>query len=248
MDHRQIEEVDVIEVLITLWRDKLTVFMMMVVGIGVGLLVSFFNPQQHQAVIGVKIFKMPVDYQQSDIMLDFAREFSNRQNFEAWRTRSGDGQFVFSDISAAKLINQAAILQPTTARLAYVDIENQQVVVRSNDLAILQAVVQYAEYISNLLVTRYMDETRQSIAFIEEKLTDEMEQSDLLIARLLKDRSYLRSMQMSTKAITISYPTMPKLTSESHVFVMTIAACLGLFIGVSFVLLRHAIVRRLNNR
>lgn len=75
MDHRQIEEVDLIEVLITLWRDKLTVFMMMVVGIGVGLLASFFIPQQHQAVIGVKIFKLPADYQQSDIMLDFAVKF-----------------------------------------------------------------------------------------------------------------------------------------------------------------------------
>ena len=245
MSHREIEEIDAIELLLVLWRNKAIIFTLFVTGFLVGAAVYFLTPQKHQSIITMQFGELPYGVTETATIRDFSNLFFDPEVHGAWRSEADNFGFDFQDIAPSHSVDQFTVFKPISARLAFIDDKLHLVVINSNHLPTIQSIFEYSNFASGRLASVYANDVRTKLEFAKTMAIKEPMQLQGSLSSILSLQGYLYKASSGAQPIMLSHPTKPKMISKITGFFWLLGAGLGILFGVIFVLMRHAIQRRL---
>jgi len=180
----------------------------------------------------------------NNVLTDFKKKFYSVSVFDEWKKNNSDSSLVYDDLSLLEVVD-GFVLSKKEAELATLAFNNKDsylILVKSNQLRILDDVFEYATFINGLLRYKYIALAKNELKFLQAHLED-FKDSRILQNMSTLDR-YINSAEMGESVLEIMRPTMPKKISPKSFLTLTLSIVLGGIVGVFFILVRNAITKR----
>ena len=160
---------------------------------------------------------------------------------------SGDTPLVFDDVSATEVVEGFVLSKNEDEQLATLASEKKGgsfVLVKSNQLPILDDFFEYAAYINELLKDEYVVRAKEELKIINARFKDLGSADSSIINNVLSIDRYIVTAEKGAKVLAIQHPTMPKKVSPKSSLILAMSLVLGGMVGVFFILVRNAITKR----
>ena len=118
------------------------------------------------------------------------------------------------------------------------------VLVRSNDLVLLNEFFLYAACINHMLKSNYISRAKDELEMIEARFNDAGTMSDNVIQNLLATDRFIVTAEKGADVLSIQRPTFPIKISPKSSLILALSILLGGMAGVVSLLLRNAIRKR----
>jgi len=118
------------------------------------------------------------------------------------------------------------------------------VLVRSNDLVLLNEFFLYAAHINHMLKSNYILRAKDELEMIEARFNDAGTMSDNVIQNLLATDRFIVTAEKGADVLSIQRPTFPIKISPKSSLILALSILLGGMAGVVSLLLRNAIRKR----
>ena len=118
------------------------------------------------------------------------------------------------------------------------------VLVRSNNMFILDNFFKYAHHINRLLKQEYVMRAKSELQIIESRFKDLGSADSTIVDTVLSIDRYIVSAEKGAKVIIINRPTLPEKISPRSILILALSIILGGIIGVTYVLISNAICKR----
>ncbi len=250
------DEIDLLELFQTLWDGKwlISTTVAIAVLLGYGFLLS--RDVVYQSKLIYSVDTIPPFYDIEKASVDFEKRFYSGRVFEEWKKNNSDTTIVFEDFSATEFVDgfllskdegeQAAILtsEARVSKKANFSKKVNFILVRSNNLPILNDYFEYALYISEVLKGEYIARASDELNIIETRFKDFSTAKDTIIAQLLSIDRFVSTAKKGANVLTVQRPSMPKKVSPKASIILAMSVVLGGMLGVMYVLISNAIRKR----
>ena len=247
MNQIQDDEIDLFELFQTLWHGKglISAFVALALLLGSGFLLV--KDAVYESKLIYSVDTAPPFYGANKALTDFQKMFYSVSVFEDWKEKSGNSSLVFEDFSATEVVDGFVLSKDENEQLATLTSKNKGgsfVLVKSNNLLILDNFFKYATHINKLLTNEYVVRANEELKIIESRFNElSLADSTIVQTVLLIDR-YIVMADKGANALSIQPPTMPEKVSPKPTLILAMCVVLGGMIGVFFILVRNAIKKR----
>ena len=247
MNQVQDDEIDLFELLQTLWDGKwlISVFVATALLLGGGFLLS--KDAVYESKLIYSIDTIPPFYGVSKASTDFQNKFYSVSVFEEWKQNNSNTPLVFEDFSATEVVDGFVLSKNEDKQLATLASEKKGgsfVHVKSNQLPMLDDFFEYATHINELLKDEYVVRAREELKIIDARFKDLGSADSNIVNTVLSIDRYIVTAEKGAKVLTIQHPTMPKKVSPKSSLILAMSLVLGGMVGVFFILFRNAITKR----
>ena len=247
MKQVQDDEIHLFELSQTLWDGKwlISAFVAIAVLLGGGFLL--LKDAVYESKLIYSVDTVPPFYDANKSLTDFQKMFYSVSVFEDWKENSGNSLLVFEDFSATEVVDGFVLSKDEDEQLATLTSKNKGgsfVLVKSNNLLILDNFFKYATHINKLLTNEYVVRANEELKIIESRFKELSSADDTIINTVLSIDRYIVTADKGANALTIQPPTMPKKVSPKPTLILAMCVVLGGMIGVFFILVRNAIKKR----
>ncbi len=247
MNQIQDNEIDFFELFQTLWGGKWVISTFVTIAILLGSSFIFLKDTIYASKLTYTIDTIPPFYEEKKVYSDFQKKFYSISIFEDWKKNYGKTVLVFDDFSTIEIFNGYAISKSEDQQLATLVSENEErffLLVKSNQLPILNDFFKYAQYINKLLKKEYVIRSREELKIIESRFKDLKSANSDVVELVLSIDRYIVSADKGANVLKIQHPKMPKKISPNVPLIFALSLILGGLVGVFFILARNAIKRR----
>ena len=247
MNQVQDDEIDLFELFQTLWDGKwlISAFVAIAVLLGGAFLLS--KDAVYESKLIYSVDTIPPFYSADKASTDFQKKFYSVSVFEEWKQNNSNTSLVFEDFSATEVVDGFVLSKDEGEQLAKVAFEKKGgsfVLVKSNQLPILDDFFKYATHINGLLKDEYVVRAKEELKIIDARFKDlSLADSNIVNIVLSIDR-YIVSAENGANVLGIQRPTMPKKVSPKSSLILAMSVVLGGMVGVLFILVRNAIMKR----
>ena len=246
MNQVQDDEIDLFELFKTLWDGKwlISAFVAIALLLGSGFLL--LKDAVYESKLIYSLDTIPPFYRADKASTDFQNKFYSASVFEEWK-QNNNTSLVFEDFSATKVVDGFVLSKDENEQLAKVVSEKKGdsfVLVKSNQLPILDGFFKYATHINTVLKKEYIQRAKQELNIIETRFKDFSNSNDSIISNILSIDRYIVSAEKGSSVLAIQRPTMPKKVSPKSSLILAMSVVLGGMVGVFFILMRNAITKR----
>ena len=140
------DEIDLIELIIMLWRAKVTLVVFLVIGGFAGGLFAVTNGQPYETTLKYEVYKAPPFRSKTQIYNDIKRQFYDRNTVSIWKEANPNSEIDFDLISDSKVIDGFAFERKTRDR--FIAILPRLALVKSNNVNLLADVSDYLKFLS----------------------------------------------------------------------------------------------------
>ena len=255
MNQVQDDEIDLFNLFQTLWDVKwlIIAFVVIAVLLGGGFLLS--KDPMYKSKLTYSFDTIPPFYEADErsnsgavqASTDFRNKFYSVSVFEEWKQNNSDTSLVFGDFSATEVVDGFVLSKDKVEQLATLASEKKGgsfVLVKSNQLPILDDFFEYATHINGLLKDEYVVRAKEELNIIETRFKDFSTANDSIISNILSIDRYIVSAEKGSSVLAIQRPTMPKKVSPKSSLILAMSVVLGGMVGVFFILMRNAITKR----
>ena len=154
---------------------------------------------------------------------------------------------MFEDFSTTELVDGFLLSKEEINQLATLASEQtggSYVLVRSNQLHVLDDFFKYAVYISSILKKDYIVRAKEELKIIEARFDDLSSADSSIVDTVLSIDRYIVSAEKGASALSIQRPSMPGKVSPKSSLIIAMSVVLGGMVGVFFILIRDAITKR----
>ena len=241
------DEIDLFEFFETLWDGKwlISAFAAIAVLLGGGFLL--LKDAVYESKLMYSIDTLPPFYNGNKASTDFQNKFYSVSVFEEWKKNNGDTSLVFDDFSATEVVDGFVLSKNEDEQLATLASENKGgsfVLVKSNQLPILDDFFEYASHINELLKAEYVVRAKEELKIIDARFKDLGSAHSNILDTVLSIDRYIVTAEKGAKVLVIQRPTMPKKVSHKSSLILAMSLVLGGMVGVFFILVRNAITKR----
>ena len=240
------DEIDLFEFFETLWDGKRLISAFVAIALLLGGSFLLLKESVYESKLIYSVDTIPPFYEADKASTDFQNKFYSVSVFEEWKKNNSDTSLVFEDFSATEVVDGFVLSKNKDELLATLTSKKSGsfVLVKSNQLHILDEFFEYASYINELLQDEYVVRAKKELKMIDGRFKD-LSTSDIGIVNLMLsvDR-YIVTAQKGTKVIAIQRPTLPKKVSPKSSLILAMSLVLGGLVGVFFILVRNAITKR----
>ena len=246
MNQVQDDEIELFELFETLWDGKwlISAFVAIALLLGSGFLL--LKDAVYESKLIYSLDTIPPFYRADKASTDFQNKFYSASVFEE-RKQNNNTSLVFEDFSATKVVDGFVLSKDENEQLAKVVSEKKGdsfVLVKSNQLPILDGFFKYATHINTVLKKEYIQRAKQELNIIETRFKDFSNSNDSIISNILSIDRYIVSAEKGSSVLAIQRPTMPKKVSPKSSLILAMSVVLGGMVGVFFILMRNAITKR----
>ena len=244
----QDDEIDLFELFQTLWDGKwlISVFVAIAVLLGGGFMLS--KEAVYESKLIYSVDTIPPFYEANKVSTDFQNKFYSVSVFEEWKKNNGDTSLVFDDFSATEVVDGFVLSKDEDEQLATLASEKKGdssfVLVKSNQLPILDDFFEYATHINGLLKDEYVVRAKEELNIIDARFKDLGSADRNIVDTVLSIDRYIVTAEKGAKVLAIQRPTMPKKVSPKVSLILALSVVLGGMVGVFFILVRNAIAKR----
>ena len=240
-------EIDLFEFFETLWGGKwlISAFVAIALLLGSGFLL--LKDAVYESKLIYSVDTLPPFYEADKASKDFQNKFYSASVFEEWKKNNGDTSLVFEDFSATEVVDGFLLSRKKVEQLATLASEKKGgsfVLVKSNQLPILDGFFDYATHINLLLRDEYVVRAKEELTIIEARFKDLSKAHSDIVNTIISIDRYIVSAEKGASVLAIQRPTMPKKVSPKVSLILALSVVLGGMIGVFFILVRNAIIKR----
>ena len=248
MNEVQEDKIDLFELLQELWDGKwlISTFILIAVLLGSSLVLVKEKgkaPVVYESKLAYSIDMLPPFYDEGKVLTDFHKNFYSIDVFEGWKKRDGNVSIAFEDFSGTEVVDGFVLSKSGGGRLA--EVNRSFVLIKSNQLPVLDEFFKYANYINELLKDEYVVRANEELQIIDARLKRFPGNHGNMKTVLSIDR-YISRADKGASVLDIQRPTIPKLIepNSTTVPILVLSVVFGGTIGGFFVLDRNAINRR----
>ena len=244
----QDDEIDLFELFQTLWDGKwlISAFVAIALLLGSGFLL--LKDAVYESKLIYSVDTIPPFYEANKVSTDFQNKFYSVSVFEEWKKNNGDTSLVFDDFSATEVVDGFVLSKDEDEQLATLASEKKGdssfVLVKSNQLPILDDFFEYATHINGLLKDEYVVRAKEELNIIDARFKDLGSADSNIVNTVLSIDRYIVTAEKGAKVLAIQRPTMPKKVSPKVSLILALSVVLGGMVGVFFILVRNAIAKR----
>ena len=247
MNQVQDDEIDLFNLFQTLWDGKwlIIAFVVIAVLLGGGFLLS--KDALYDSKLNYSVNTIPPFYKPEKVSIDFQKKFYSLSVFEEWKQNNSKTSLVFEDFSATEIIDGILLSKnedEMLAKLVQKRKGNSFVLVKSNQLPILDDFFNYANHINALLKNEYLVRAKEELKIIELRFKDLGEADSNIVDTVLSIDRYIVSADKEASVLAIQRPTMPIKVSPKIKLILSLSVVLGGIVGVFFILVRNAITKQ----
>ena len=247
MSQVQDDEIDLFELFQALWDGKwlISSFVATAVLLGGGFLL--LKDAVYESKLIYSVDTIPPFYEADKVSTDFQGQFYSVSVFEEWKKNNSDTSLVFEDFSATEVVDGFVLSKNEDEQLATLASEKKGgsfVLVKSNQLPILDDFFEYATHINGLLKYEYVARAKEELKIINARFKDLSLADSNIVSTVLSIDRYIVTTDNGAEALTIQRPTMPEKVSPKSSLTLALSIVLGGMVGVFFVLVRNAITKR----
>ena len=241
------DEIDLFEFFETLWDGKWLISAFVAIALLVGSAFLLLKDAVYESKLIYSVDTIPPFYEENKVSTDFQNKFYSASVFEEWKKNNGDTSLVFNDFSATEVVDGFVLSKGEGAQLATLASEKKGgsfVLVKSNQLPILDDFFEYATHINELLKDEYVVRAKEELKIIDARFKDLGSADSNIVNTVLSIDRYIVTAEKGAKVLAIQRPTMPQKVSPKSSLILALSVVLGGMIGVFFILVRNAITKR----
>ena len=259
-------EIDLYELFETLWSGKwfISGFVAISVLLSGGFL--FIETPIYESRLVYRVENPPAFYQsitldsdalesqkiiKEKVKTDFRRLFYSKNTYESWKVENTQSELIFENFNKIKVTNDFIFIKDEVDLLAKLTEEKSMsfLVVKTNNLLIINDFFSYQTYTNNLLTNEYLARVKEELQIIEKRYQTfyQKEFLDLDVAifnNVLDIDRYMNSVAKGVKALTLSRPTYPKKISPKGRKILILSVVFGGMIGAMYVFVSNYIRKR----
>ena len=156
MNQVQDNEIDLFELFETLWDGKWLISASVAIAVLLGGSLVFVKEKDkvlplYKSKLVYSIDTLPAGYNSNDVLTDFYKKFYSINVFENWKKREGNVSITFEDFSATEVVDGFVLSKDEDKQLAILATGANGVsfvLVKSNQLPVLEDFFKYANYIN----------------------------------------------------------------------------------------------------
>ena len=243
----QDDEIDLIELFQTLWDGKWLISAFVAIAILLGGSFLLTKDAVYESKLIYSVDAIPPFYIAKKASTDFQNKFYSVGVFEEWKKNNSDTSLVFEDFSATEVVDGFVLSKNEDEQLATLTSEKKGgsfVLVKSNQLPILDDFFEYATHINGLLKDEYVVRAKEELKIIDARFKDLSSADSNIVNTVLSIDRYIVSAEKGAKVLAIQRPTMPKKVSPKVSLILALSVVLGGMVSVFFILVRNAITKR----
>lgn len=248
MNQVQNDEIDFFEFFETLWGGKwlISTFVATAVLLGYGFLLS--RDVVYESKLIYFVDTIPPFYDQAKVSTDFHKKFYSAKVFERWKQNNINTSLVFEDFSATEVVDGFVLSRDENKKLATLVPTRRErhpfVLVKSNQLLMLDDFFKYATHINGLLKGEYVVRAKDELKIINARFKDLGAADSSIVETVLSIDRYIVTAEKGANVLSIQRPSIPKKVSAKSSLILTMFVLLGGMIGVSFIFVLNAIGKR----
>jgi hypothetical protein len=239
------DEIDLLELIKTLWDGKLLITSFTLIAISVCVVVMFFTTvPKYISKIGYITDTLPPFYEADKVYADFKKLFYNKDIFEGWQNDHGKTSLMFDDFSNSKVVEGIYLKKNKGAQLAQLmgTGSDSFIKINTNQLVILDDFFNYANYINKVLRIKFVKRAQEELEIINASFKDiQLADINIVETSLAIDR-YVGAAEKGDDVFLIQRPTLPQ-KINFKLIKFFYAGILGGLIGVIFILCRSSILK-----
>ena len=241
------DEIDLFDLFAILWDGKglIAAFVLVFALFGSGYLLM--KEPVYESKLNYAPDTLPPFYESGRVALDFQKMFYSQSRFDHWKNVNKTSLIAFEDFSKIVIEDGFTLTKDENKQRAILTSgKNGEafILVRSNQLPLLDEFFHYANYINQLLQDSYALRAMAELKLIETRAKDLVAVDNAIIQNILVIDRYLAAIETGANVFAINRPTMPKKTEPKSVVILALSVVFGGMIGVFAVLLRNAFRKR----
>jgi LPS O-antigen subunit length determinant protein (WzzB/FepE family) len=251
MKQKQDDEIDLFELFENLWAGKWLIIAIILTTVLFSSVFLYFKVPVYQSKLIYSVDTIPPFYDNVKAVTDFKNRFFSKRVFENWKKNNNKVSLVFDDISNREIIDGFVILKGKDGQLAQVTskIKNGffvsgQILIKTNQLSILNNFFKYANYVNDVLKLEYVNLSKNQLKKIETRFMDLSSADSIIINSVLQIDSYIVSAENGARVIIVQHPTMPKKISPKSKLILGFSVVLGGIAGLFLIIILNVIKMR----
>jgi LPS O-antigen subunit length determinant protein (WzzB/FepE family) len=240
-------EIDLFELFRTLWDGKKVISAFVAIAVLLGGSFIFFKTPLYKSELFYSIDTIPPFYSDTKVSNDFKLNFFSKSIFKDWKKSNDNTSLVFEDFNTSEIVNGFILSKDENNQLAILNEDKKMgshILVKSEQLSVLDDFFNYAGYINEILKTEYKNRAKEELNIIETRFKDFSAANDAIISQILSIDRYIVSAEKGAKVLIINRPTLPEKISPRSILILALSIILGGIIGVTYVLISNAICKR----
>ena len=237
------DEIDLFELFQVLWGGKwlISTFVVLAFLLGGGFIL--FKDKAYESKVVYSIDNIPPFYDDNKASTDFQKKFYSIDVFNEWKKSNENTSLVFEDFSKTEVIDGFVLSKDDGATLAVIK-DSASILVKSNQLPILNDFYEYAEHINVLLKVEYVSRAKDELKIIETRFKDLSSADSSVVQTVLSIDRYIVSAENGDNVLSVQRPSVPKKVAPKSSLILALSLVLGGFIGAAYVLIMNAIKTR----
>ena len=213
MPNTQEDEIDLFELFKAIWDGKWIVSFAMLMTILAGLVFQFSSEKKYEAKLNYSVDTIPPFYDGERALADFGSRFYSKIEFEYWKKNNNNTSLLFDDFSMTEVVDGFVVSKNENQLLAALKSKNNSgsfILIRANQLAILDDFFKYANHINKALKNEYVLRARDELKMLESRFNDLGSADITIVETVLSIDRYIVSAEQGRNVFVIQHPTMPK--------------------------------------
>lgn len=243
------DEIDLFELFEQLWSAKLVIVLITLASLILGGLLVTIKEPTYESKISLTVMSLPPFYSKERVVSEFEGLFFNENSYQQWLKEENNPTFSFEDISRYQQVDNFVVLKDHKDLIVnFVSDKNNKatIVVKSEDHTFINDIFAYSLSVSQILDAKYSRRAQQELALIESRFQDLTATNVNVIDRILSVDRYVSELSSQATTMSVSPPSMPKLTSIKPKLALVLFGFMGIILGSIFILLKNAIKHRKN--
>ena len=244
------DDIDLFVLVEQLWDSKLTIIFFAIASLFMSGLYSIASIKHYESRLSISIDTIPPFYTAEKSLNDFERLFNDVSYFDNWKQANKVTTVEFENFSGEQVVEGITVAKSEGHRLAVVKIATTtsgELIVKSDDLSVLNDFFEYAEYVNSELQNHYLSRARAELEIYEARFKDLKSLDESIIRNVLSIDRYIVAAERGAKVLKVNRPTLPKETTASLKFLLVVGAVLGSVLGAVYILLVNAWYRHVQN-
>ncbi len=250
MNQLRDDEIDIYELLNTLWQGKFIVIFFVVIFSFIGAVNLSFKEPAYESRMQYSIDTMPPFYDDKKGLRDFRVMFYSENVFNNWKSKNNEISIKFDDFTLNETIDGILLTKDEDSRFALMKVEKLShnnflyyVLFKTDQLKILNDFFNYINYINEELTSNYILRAKEEIKFFEGSILPS-DTNDTITAQLLEIDRYIKTAENGGYVLSIHRPMIPNKISDKGLTIIGINIIIGTIIGICIVFIQNAFRKR----
>lgn len=249
-------EIDLLELYQVLWDGKWLISMFVAISVLLGSSIYFlFNDVLYETKFIYSVDTKPHFYKTNRVLKDFEKNFYSKSVFNGWKEINSNKSLIFEDFNVTKVVDGFELLKSKNERLVLLGSENKKItfdgdtvgtyfiIVRSNNLLLLDDFLNYVHYINELQTQEYITRAKSELRIIESRFKDLGSADSSVVNTVLSIDRFIVSIDKGVKVLSFQRPSVPKKITPSYATIFVMSVVLGGMLGVLFIFFRKFVMK-----